>query len=1510
MGKIRTTYKILRSILFSAVITATSLYLLLYIVVSIPSVQDKIRSVACTELSKFLGGPLTIDHLDFRPFNEAVLTDVTLCDPDGQQVASIKRVGAGIALWKLISEGKIEITYAELIEPDIRLWKETPDSPINIQFLIDAVSPKDKRKPPTKFDLRIRNVVLRGCKFSFDKRWIPLSDNGGIDFNHISLSAINADIEFPNISNDNISADFRRLAFRSQGGLEVEKIGGIFHITPTSLSVKELEIKLPGSDIRPSDFDINFKSFAKITDALATGMHRIYLLDNIITPADFRAFLPGLSAFNSPFMLNLEISGNLSDLSINEFRLSDDSKALNILLETNVKNLANPGKCIATIDALHLQMTEKFGKKLTDCFPQIPGIAAEIISQLGNINTDFKGYVNIPKQIAAGEGIINTDAGNADFALEGHIKGDSKMLAGNLKASDLDLGLILNNDNIGTLSAEVQADIKLTGKDIFGSASVLVPSVVFKGTEYTNITAEVTRTNTTVEATANLDDPNLQFNFAGNALLAGKDSEWHANLSAANLTPSQFATVKLLDGYTLSGDISLDLTGNNPDNIAGDIRINGLSAVGGKNGDISMRELYASSTISEDSCRELILDCDWLSAKVEGNFRPTRVPALIQGMLAKALPSIIPAPKHPFNENDEPEDGKFNIHVAEASDLIDFLNPPVSWLTEFEINGSFSSDPGTFTLSTDLPYLRQGTKKLIRDTQLRVNLNESKSYAGVRLATVYPTNKGDLALDIDLSSIDNEMLLAADFNKNRNVSFYGTLKAGAELTTPDADTPFGAKLHIYPSEFYLNKAKWELNETDIDYSSGLINIDGFNLRHGSQYIKIAGVAGPESQDKILVDLSNIDIQYIFDTLNINYVNFGGFATGEVEASQVLSKNPIARTKRLHIKNLLYNNALLGDGDFTSSWDNAEKCVRLAADIREGKERRVKMDGGIWVTRDSLSLDFNTNKVNVAFLQPFMSAFAEKFEGRASGHALLYGTFRDIDLRGRLFADSVALKLGFTNVTYTASDSVIINPGHIEIPALQLRDRNGNTATFSGVLTHRYFHEPEFNFKLTDARNFLCYDTNERLNPDWYGTIYCNGTGSLVGKPGYVSLQANMRTADRSTFTFVLNDRLDAADYQFLHFTDKRKEAEETQKTDSEPEFLKQFRKKVEEAEGAPTVFDMDLRVEATPAALMTLVMDPAGGDKITARGNGNLNIGYNTGDDEMTIYGRYQLSQGVYNFTLQDLILKDFTIKPESSISFHGDPLDADLDISASYRVNTNLTDLDQSFSYDKDLNRTNVPVDAVLMVKGNMTSPNVTFDLDLPTLTDETARKVRSIISTQDMMSRQIIYLLALNRFYTPEYMGTSSNGGEWASVASSTLSSQLSNMIGQLTDKVNLMPSFRSDKGDFSDVEVDVALSSRLLNNRLLINGNFGYRDHSTSNTVFVGDFDIEYLLNRNGNLRLKAYNHFNDQNYYLRSAMTTQGIGIIYRKDFDNPFTFLKPKRKKKKNTVAPADSLRIR
>lgn len=463
---------------------------------------------------------------------------------------------------------------------------------------------------------------------------------------------------------------------------------------------------------------------------------------------------------------------------------------------------------------------------------------------------------------------------------------------------------------------------------------------------------------------------------------------------------------------------------------------------------------------------------------------------------------------------------------------------------------------------------------------------------------------------------------------------------------------------------------------------------------------------------------------------------------------------------------------------------------------------------------------------------------------------------------------------------------------------------------NGYVKHTFFKAPEFEFNITDANHMLVYDETEKRNPDWYGRVFANGKAAVKGGPGWVNITADMSTASQSVFTFVLSDIEEAGEYSFITFRNRDLlEVADTIVANPTPALVRDLRKKLAQKEEAgASRYDMDFSVTMTPEAQLVIVMDPVGGDRIRTFGSGTIRMQYGSTDEELRMYGTYTLERGSYNFTLQDIIIKDFSIRDGSSIAFTGDPFSAVLDITAVYALNANLSDLDESFLQDRDLNRTNVPVHAILKVTGDLQQPDIAFDLEFPTLPSDTYRKVKSIVSTDEMMNRQIIYLLALNRFYTPDYVGAT-RGNELVSVASSTLSSQLSNILGQINDKWSIAPNFRSDKGDFSDLEVDLALSSQLLNNRLLFNGNFGYRDNTLNNNQFIGDFDIEYLLNRRGTLRLKAYNRYNDRNYYVKTATTTQGVGIVLRHDFDNFLSFLKKFRKKDKNKSIPADTTRL-
>ncbi|MGC3978243.1 MAG: translocation/assembly module TamB domain-containing protein [Paludibacteraceae bacterium] len=122
--------------------------------------------------------------------------------------------------------------------------------------------------------------------------------------------------------------------------------------------------------------------------------------------------------------------------------------------------------------------------------------------------------------------------------------------------------------------------------------------------------------------------------------------------------------------------------------------------------------------------------------------------------------------------------------------------------------------------------------------------------------------------------------------------------------------------------------------------------------------------------------------------------------------------------------------------------------------------------------------------------------------------------------------------------------------------------------------------------------------------------------------------------------------------------------------------------------------------------------------------------------------------------------------------------------------------------------------------------------------------------------------------------------------SFLTTTLSSQVNNLLSQIANNVSLGFNVRGaglyDK-PYSSLEYEGAILYQP-NNRLVINGNFGYRNDNLSKNKFIGDLDIEYILTHKGKFRLKAYNHTVDR-YTLRSAQFIQGVGLMYKETFNS-------------------------
>lgn len=1486
--------KIVRAVIVTVLLLAVVILSALYIVLSTPWAAEKMRSVAVTQLSALLGTKVQIDAVAYHPFNALSVSGISVNDDNGRRALEIARISARFEIINFLRSGRFDFDYIVVEAPSVHLSKATPDSPLNIADIIERLKPHDKNKPPTQFNLTVGTVVVRHGRLSFN----VLSEPDSIPtFNpaHILVSDISLHAYIRNATPQEWDVDLETLSLHERSGLVVEDIAAACRISPERLELRSLDIRLPASHLALKPIRLDINGYGSIAETLRTRSVVIEPVGTaVLTPSDFAWLWKPLVSHDEPFSGTFSADASGRRILLNRFDIGD-GRNTRLEITGSVSGIGNP-------DSLEFNLLRLNARAET---AEAAGLAGRIDPRLQKI----LGRTGVVTVSGSGTGDMNgarldlsAGARGVSLAFNGTVTTPDRYRSisfdGHSRIGNLDLGYILGNPHLGKISANIDGSGSAGHGAVSARGQAEILEITLNGHRYNNITisGEYDSAPRNLEARITSDDPALRsaldISLASDrnlASLTASGTVYACDLGALGLAKSR--------PLNLRGSLDMQLNGTNADDAQGFINIAGLclADTAGRTLDVGDISIDLDRTTDTDL---LTVDSRYLDISARGHIVPSAIVADVTSLARTVVPDVIPAATDSVTGRN-----KFTLDLTleNAEHLCDFFSLPVTVIYPADISAALDAPGGTATMTFDAPYLQQGDK-IIDQTVAALSADARSGKALFYATTHFPTKKGPMAATVGIRGADNTFKTKIDWTIERKIPLNGQINFNTTLDRSDSGS-----LCVYtgftPGQINFGDNLWEISPSRIDWCDSTLTVDNFALTSGPQKIHINGRASASTADSLDVSLADISLAPIFETLEIDKALISGVATGTFTATSALSSVPVLTTDGLHVDSIGYNYCTLGNADVKAHWNNERKSFYLDADIVNPEGQHSRIYGDIFAVEGALDLNFEANHIKVGFMKPFMEAFTSDISGYVSGNARLFGTFKDIDLEGDVFAEDLRIKIDFTNTWYTATDSIHITPGLINLRDITIADVNGHTAKLNGWLRHDYFHSPVFDFRISDAHDFLSYNVTPALNPDWYGTVYGNGGAEVRGRPGVINIDVDMATAPHSTFTFVLSDRLDAEQYSFITFNDRTEiiESESLISIDDIPLAVKEYQaRQAVLAEDAPSDYIMNIRMDITQDAELIIVMDPVGGDRIRAYGAGDMTMAYDSADNSLEMRGTYTLERGNYNFTLQDIIIKDFTIEPGSSITFKGDPYSAELNLRAIYSLNANLSDLDKSFTQDRDLNRTNVPVQALLNVTGDMRQPDITFDLRFPTLTSDTYRKVRSIISTEDMMSRQIIYLLALNRFYTPDYMASTTKGNEIFSVAASTITSQISNMLGKLSDKFSIAPNLRSDRGDFSDVEFDLALSSRLLNNRLLLNGNFGYRDKSLNTNQFIGDFDIEYLLTPRGTWRLRAYNRYNDQNYYVRTAQTTQGVGIMFRRDFDRIF----PRRKH--HNTAPAGS----
>jgi hypothetical protein len=1475
-GEAGNKMKIFKRIFWGLVIFVAITYALPATLLQIPYFQEKISHQIASYLNQKLHTAVQIRQVELGFFNRLILRDVYMEDKSGDVLFQAKRVAAGFDFVPLLQK-KLRFNSIQLFTFQFNLSKETDDSPLNIQYIIDAFAKKDTTTINPEIDLRIKNLSLQRGNFSYKVKDKEVT-HGKFNPKQLLLSDISSKIQIQDFNNQELALQFKKLSFKEESGLRMKNM--VFDLTANSDTAKidRMVVELEKSSFLFTDISANYHLQQTGKDKEKPLTFQFKLKSSTIYPIDLSAFVPAFSHFDDKVNLEGDFVGNEHDIAVKNFYFRYYNQIM-INANADLQNIFYPNPDIFYIKG---KISNSFFspegiERVINNLSQQPVELPTPVKQLKTIR--FEGDVNGSFNDLAAWGMLNTDVGNVKINLALG-KNGTRFLKGQVASESLNLEKLLNDHDYGEMAFDILLDAKQNpDKKFSGSIDASLSKFVYKGYTYQNLTATGEFTPTSFQGHLNLNSPEGKISGEGLWAFEGDNSKFDFQAKVSDLQLDKLNLTKKYKQPLLSFELNANLIGNDPDNFSGTVSLNNLQFETEK-GAYSLKNLQVTSTPSPQE-KHIHINSEILTGDIRGNFSfKTIVPTLKQ-TFANYLPSLIKPDSKYIGDDDT--DFSMQLKLEDLTDFSKIFELPFSLQGQTDISGKYN-EKGLY-LDFKSPHAAIGGSKI--DSLQLLCANSEKDIQAEISGTNLQKKGNRMKFNIQMNAADDKLNTLLHWG-NGSSNYRGDLKLTTLFSKQTDKSPVRIETAIKQTDLVFNDSIWTLYPATVVIESSDIRIDQLQLMHQDQYLKIKGAVSHNPEEELRIDLNRMDLDYIFQSLAIQALEFGGKATGFVTAQDLFHTRKMETN--LDITDFSFNATNFGHLGLIGTWDDINQGIIMQGKVVKNDSSFIDINGIIYPVKEDISMNFDAKNADARFLRKYLNKVVQDLTGNLSGHLRLFGDLNNPTVEGDVFARNCRFGIGYLNTFYTFTDSVKCLPDMISINNVSIYDEKGNKAVASGYVKHNLFQNFKFSSNISYS-NFMIFNATKSLNPMFYGTAFGNGTASLSGTKDVINIDVTAQNTEKTKMTLNFMEESDIENFDFIRFVSVKNPIVEQQK---EPKLVLPSA-----LSGSGPEIRFNLILDATPNATIDIIMDPISGDKISGYGKGNLQIQYGT-KTPLKVFGNYVIEHGKYNFSLQQLFIRNFDIQDGSSIAFRGDPYTAELNINANYTVNANLDDLDPQLSERSA--RSSIPVSCILRLTGHLDSPAIAFDLDLPGATEELVRQVKGYIRTDDMMSRQIVYLLVLSRFYTPpeNIRNGNENANTNLSYLTSTLSSTISDILGLLSDKFRVGTVFhQSNAGAQTNTEFELLLSSQLLNNRLIINGNFGYNNNpylynNDNKLPLIGDFDLEYKLTKSGDIRLKGFNRYNFRNYYSITPEMTQGIGILFRKDFNHWLDLFKKKK----------------
>jgi len=1431
-----------------------------------PAIQTVAVKRILVNLSQKTGADFSIKKVRYGFNKNLIIKNFLVKDKNNDTIIYVRKINAGI---KKIDLSKNEISINNLTVKDIYSdIYQTDSSEYNFSFIIDSLKNNSTKpfdwlimcdelaiknsnifiKPGNKkqfhienMNLKIQNIYIDSVLQSFNIVKFYSKLNGKEFLNDFSLQLYK--------KHNKIKLNNFKI-FTQESQLNIEK--SVFNLPDKkahkhfSYSLKFLSSKISFSDI---SLFIN-KNISNIDNIVLSGVLKGG--DDFIVGADFKIQTGEESSLFFDFDIkNIDDIKNIKYLfNINEF-YTTKVDVINVLNNFSNYDTVNLSKQLSFIDNL---------------------------SYNGSLKGDYNKLYN--------KGLFLSKIGQveSDISITNDRQNNKIWLNGDIKAEPVYLDLIANNDKTGEVAFKINANGYFAKSDDFNfDITGTINHIYYDKYKFDSINVNGIFNNEKFNGKVSSFDHNLRFDFDGTLNFDTIPSfNFVTDIYYANLY--NLGINKKNKKSNLSLSLKADFEGSSFNNSTGEISVFDIFY-------FTDSSYFATDSIKivslpHNKGKLLTFESEFLNAEIDGNFNTLSFIKDFKSFISNFLPSIN-FTSHTKRRNIF----SYKINFDYPRPLIELFNPELQISPGTSINGEFNSNENKLIFTCISDQIKFKNQRL-DNVKLKAFTNDNRLYINLSSKEFKYTKKTSLKNFTVSSNIYSDSIFTnINWNNWLDLNYSGNINTLVSFCSKQTCEKPSVKLDIFPGNVVVMDTLWFFSQGFVKKDSSSYTFHNIEVDNGESRLHLSGILSDNPNDSIYVQVENINLVYLNYLLKNDNLIFGGKITGNTLIKDIRHKQNI--TSDLLIKKLSLNHRIIGDTKLVSSWDNINQNLIVNSISRQGEKKVFTYDGYISFNKKTIDIDTYFDSLPFKTIEPFLQPTFDKVSGFISGKIKVHGNLKDPMWEGQVYAENARMLVTPTKVYYRLSDSVYFHKYSIIFKKITVYDKNDNSGTVYGRITHKQFRDFFFNIKvLTD--NLLAIDLKSSDNPYYYGKLYGSGIVEIKGPDVLIDINVAAKTKANSKIIIPLEGREDIKENKFIEFVSYASNYE--QKT------TKAAADKA--ATASTTNIHIDLKV--TPDVEVEMIFDPIAGDKLKAIGTAHLNM-ESIGPD-FKMFGTYTISKGDFTFTLQNVINKHLTIQEGSTVSWTGDPINALINMDAVYKIRkASVYDLTR----DEADKTKRVEVNTHLLMTGRLNNPKINFSIEVPSTTNDDAIDQLNNLPEEDL-NKQVLSLLLVNKFspLSTSYQ-TDATSNTTANVTATTvsefMSNQLSSWMSQISSDFDLGFVYRPGD-ETSQQEIEVALSKNFLNDRLIVNGNIGYSENmkEQTNTPITGDFMVEYKLNKKGNIRLRAFQKVNNDITYTQ-APYTQGIGIFYTDEF-NTFDDLLQKMFRRQSAKKP-DEIRI-